>query len=117
MPFESGAILIFVPGIAEIRDITTLLKNNRQLCELSSDSNNNGNKGSIKANKSLKILPLHSTLSSTEQSRVFEVYPSNVVKIVVSTNIAETSVTIPDVVYVIDTVKVKENRYDEVRYK
>ena len=59
------------------------------------------------------ILPLHSSLSSAEQSRVFRVPPKGIHKIVVSTNIAETSVTIEDVVFVIDTCRVKENRYDE----
>ena len=44
---------------------------------------------------------------------MFHIFAPGVRKIVVSTNIAETSVTIPDVVYVIDTCKVKENRYDE----
>jgi HrpA-like RNA helicase len=99
---EAGAILIFVPGLGEIRDLLDLLRESK---ELKAAAN-----GEI-----LKILPLHSSLSSAEQSRVFHIYPSGTRKIVVSTNIAETSVTIPDVVYVIDTGRVKENRYDEVR--
>jgi HrpA-like RNA helicase len=101
---EAGAILIFVPGLAEIRDITELLRESRELSAVTA------NQGEV-----LKIFPLHSSLSSAEQNRVFSIYPTDTRKIVVSTNIAETSVTIPDVVYVIDTGRVKENRYDEVR--
>ena len=62
----------------------------------------------------VKIFPLHSSLSSQEQNQVFQPVPAGWRKIVVSTNIAETSVTIEDVVYVIDTCRVKENSYDEV---
>jgi HrpA-like RNA helicase len=62
----------------------------------------------------VRILPLHSSLSSQEQNAVFQSMPPGCRKIVVSTNIAETSVTIEDVVYVIDTCRVKENSYDEV---
>ena len=42
---------------------------------------------------------------------MFNVPPSGVRKIVLATNIAETGITIPDVVFVIDAGKVKENRY------
>lgn len=66
-------------------------------------------------NANVRIMPLHSSLSSAEQNAVFQRMPSGCRKIVVSTNIAETSVTIEDVVYVIDTCRVKENSYDEVR--
>lgn len=65
-------------------------------------------------NSNIKIFPLHSSLSSQEQNQVFQPVPAGWRKIVVSTNIAETSVTIEDVVYVIDTCRVKENSYDEV---
>jgi ATP-dependent RNA helicase DHX57 len=56
------------------------------------------------------ILPLHANLSNTEQKQVFA--KINGRKIVVATNVAETSITIPEIVYVIDCGKVKETQYD-----
>ena len=53
------------------------------------------------------ILPLHSSVSPHEQQRAFEVPPRGVRKIVVATNIAETSLTIPDVTIVIDSGRLK----------
>ena len=53
---------------------------------------------------------MHSVLSSDNQSAAFDIPPSGVRKIVIATNIAETGITIPDVVFVIDTGKVKETR-------
>lgn len=59
------------------------------------------------------ILAAHSSLSTEEQKRIFKRQPPNVRKVVLATNIAETSITIDDVVFVIDTGKMKETRYDE----
>ncbi|XP_014493823.2 ATP-dependent RNA helicase DEAH12, chloroplastic isoform X1 [Vigna radiata var. radiata] len=56
-------------------------------------------------------LPLHGKLSSDEQSRVFQNYPGKR-KVIFSTNLAETSLTIPGVKYVIDSGLVKDCRYD-----
>ena len=60
------------------------------------------------------ILPLHSSLSNAEQTAIFQKPPKGKRKIVLSTNIAETSITIDDVVFVVDAGRVKENRYDDL---
>ncbi|KAH9455643.1 hypothetical protein Pst134EA_023102 [Puccinia striiformis f. sp. tritici] len=57
----------------------------------------------------------HSSISNENQSLVFRTPPAGVRKIVISTNIAETGITIPDVTCVIDSGKHKEMRYDEKR--
>ncbi|KAJ2650629.1 DEAH-box ATP-dependent RNA helicase prp22 [Coemansia sp. RSA 1250] len=60
----------------------------------------------------LIILPVYSSLPSEMQSRIFEPTPPGARKIVISTNIAETSVTIDGIYYVIDPGFVKQNTYD-----
>lgn len=88
-----GAVLVFMPGTWEIK----------QLCYfLSSDD-------------SVMVLPLHGSLSPGDQARVFTRAPHGRRKIVVSTNVAEASITIPDVTVVIDGGRVKEMGYDPQR--
>ncbi|CAF4942138.1 unnamed protein product [Pieris macdunnoughi] len=86
-----GAILVFLPGWAEIK------KSKELLDQIYNDGTH-------------LILPVHSRLSTADQTKMFNKPPPGVRKIVLSTNIAETSVTIPDVVHVIDTGAHKENR-------
>ncbi|XP_029161453.1 probable ATP-dependent RNA helicase DHX34 isoform X2 [Nylanderia fulva] len=58
------------------------------------------------------VLPLHSTLSISEQDKVFDYAPEGVRKCIVATNIAETSITIDGIRFVADSGKVKEMSYD-----
>lgn len=78
---SGGAVLVFLPGIGEIRTLTERLQGSR-----------------LFGKQQFEIVPLHSTLSSTDQRRAFQPARSGCRKIIISTNIAETSVTIPDVV-------------------
>lgn len=91
---ETGAILIFMPGVGEITRLVSQLRNAT-----------NGH--------SAWVLPLHGSLPSAEQRKVFsKPHIAGQRKIVVSTNIAETSITIDDVVYVIDSGRLKEMQFD-----
>ena len=65
-------------------------------------------------NKPLHVLPLYSLLSSERQQKVFEKVPDNCRLCVVATNVAETSLTIPNIKYVVDTGKIKMKFYDKV---
>ena len=53
------------------------------------------------------LIPLHSSISPAEQRQAFSIPPAGTRKIVLATNIAETSLTIPDVVFVVDSGKLK----------
>lgn len=61
------------------------------------------------------VLPLHGGLPMDEQKKVFQRPPQGVRKVVISTNVAETAVTIDDIGYVVDTCRMKEMRYDALR--
>jgi ATP-dependent RNA helicase DHX8/PRP22 len=60
----------------------------------------------------LIILPIYSALPSEVQSRVFDPTPPGARKVVVATNVAETSLTIPGIYYVVDPGFSKQNAYD-----
>lgn len=96
---DEGAILVFLPGLMEITRLYDMLV---------SDPRTLGDRSRF------RVYPLHSTLSTAEQQAVFELPPAGVRKVVIATNIAETSITIEDVVFVIDSGRVKENRYDSM---
>lgn len=90
---SEGAILIFLPGWKEITSLCQMINRN--------------NPGF-----SIRVLPLHSSIPSYQQHQVFDVMPQGWRKVVVATNIAETSVTIDDVVFVIDSGKVNQLSYN-----
>ncbi|XP_069463895.1 putative ATP-dependent RNA helicase DHX57 isoform X2 [Ambystoma mexicanum] len=96
--YPPGAVLVFLPGLAEIKALYEQLQSNAFF--------------SNRRNKRCVIYPLHSSLSNEEQQAVFLKPPTGVTKIILSTNIAETSITIDDIVYVIDSGKMREKRYD-----
>lgn len=89
---DKGGILIFLPGEKIIKDCVDKLYH-------------------TPFSQKLHILPLYGRLPKEEQERVFEVAPQGKKKVVVSTNIAETSVTISDITTVIDSGLCKLNFY------
>ncbi|PPR92099.1 hypothetical protein GOBAR_AA28575 [Gossypium barbadense] len=93
---NEGAILVFLPGWEDINRMKEKLFAN----PLFKDSSR------------FIIVPLHSMVPSADQKKVFNRPPLGCRKIVLSTNVAESSITIDDVVYVIDSGRMKEKNYD-----
>uniref|UniRef100_H3CQH5 ATP-dependent DNA/RNA helicase DHX36 n=1 Tax=Tetraodon nigroviridis TaxID=99883 RepID=H3CQH5_TETNG len=90
-----GAILVFLPGWDGISSLNDLLMAQQMF-----------------RSDRFVIIPLHSLMPTVNQTQVFKKPPPGVRKIVIATNIAETSITIDDVVYVIDGGKIKETHFD-----
>mmetsp|Transcript_139548 Transcript_139548/g.362835 ORF Transcript_139548/g.362835 Transcript_139548/m.362835 type:complete len:1234 (+) Transcript_139548:117-3818(+) len=86
----SGAILVFLPGWESISALQARLTRNSALYS------------------KVRLHVLHSKVPKEEQQAAFHPAPAPLVKVVLSTNIAESSVTITDVVYVIDACRVKQ---------
>lgn len=95
---ERGDMLIFLSGMSDIQHVYDAAK-----------------EYAIETKKWI-ILSLHSSLSIEEQDKVFDIAPEGVRKCILSTNIAETSVTIDGLRFVVDSGKVKEISYD-AKYK
>jgi len=87
-----AAILVFCPGVGEIRQAMDAIDALRL-------------DGAV-------LLPLHANLAAHEQRRVFQRVQKHERKIIVATNVAETSITIPEVCFVVDTGRVREAQYD-----
>ena len=107
----TGSVLVFMPGVPEISRFISLVQDawasRVQYLPSSFDGSDGG------AVPTLKLLSLHGQLSPAEQRRVFEPCGRGELKVVVATNVAEASVTIPDVTVVVDSCRVKEMAYDE----
>ena len=86
-----GDALIFLPGEREIRDLHLALARRKY--------------------RSTEVLPLYARLSASEQDRVFKPGPQR--RIVLATNVAETSLTVPRIKYVIDTGTARVKRYTQ----
>jgi ATP-dependent helicase HrpA len=86
---RAGDILVFLPGEREIREAAETLRKNHP--------------------RGTEILPLFSRLSAEEQDRVFK--PAQQRRVVLATNVAETSLTVPGIHYVIDTGLARVKRY------
>lgn len=93
-----GAVLIFLPGYDEIVALRDrILYDDKRFSTLS---------------ERYQVFTLHSDMQTLDQKKAMKPSPPGVRKIILSTNIAETSITINDVVFVIDSGKVKEKSFD-----
>lgn len=97
---RDGAILAFLPGLAEILDVQKLLVERKLFGIDFSDSSR------------FQLCLLHSSLPKEQQALVFQPSRPGSRKVILATNIAETSVTVPDVKYVVDTGKHREHSHD-----
>ena len=93
-PRDQGDILVFLPGEREIREAADHLRQH-----LSHQP----------ALRGTEVLPLFARLSQAEQDRVFDAHPGR--RIVLATNVAETSLTVPGIRYVIDSGTARVKRY------
>ncbi|WP_231123197.1 ATP-dependent RNA helicase HrpA [Nocardioides sambongensis] len=91
-----GDILVFLPGEREIRDTA------EALAPLGADG---------RSPRGVDVLPLYSRLSAAEQHRVFRPAASSRRRVVLATNVAETSLTVPGIRYVVDSGVARISRY------
>ncbi|HSI24192.1 MAG TPA: ATP-dependent RNA helicase HrpA [Methylotenera sp.] len=89
-----GDILVFLPGEREIRDVADHLRKYQ---------------GRSAKLKHIEVLPLFARLSIEDQQKIFKSHSSR--RIVLATNVAETSLTVPGIKYVIDAGLARVNRY------
>lgn len=93
---KAGDILAFLTGQEEVLEAVQLLREHTEQW----------------SNNDLQVLPMYGTLPNVDQLKVFFSAPRGTRKAIIATNIAETSVTIPGIVYVIDCGFVKMKWFD-----
>lgn len=93
-----GDVLVFLPGEREIRDTAEALQGLDKL----------DHRGAVPG---VDVLPLYSRLSAAEQHRVFAPARDSRRRVVLATNVAETSLTVPGIRYVVDTGVARISRY------
>ena len=98
-----GDILVFLPGERDIRDTEAALLDHLKGRGRRAGDDKGARPGDI------EILPLYARLTATEQHRVFE--PHRLRRVVLATNVAETSLTVPGIRYVIDPGLARISRY------
>jgi ATP-dependent helicase HrpA len=84
-----GDILVFLPGERDIRELARALRDDARL----------------------EVLPLYARLGQAEQNRVFDLSRRRGTRVVLATNVAETSLTVPGIRYVIDPGEARISRY------
>ena len=104
--FSGGAVLVFLPGWDEISKLRDSLNADYNVLEIRPRY---GKCSTVSTN--IAVVFVHSMVSPADQRKVFQRPPKGMRKIVLSTNIAETAVTIDDVVFVIDSGRLKEKSY------
>mgnify|MGYP001049282804 CR=1 FL=1 len=90
---DDGSILVFLPGAGEIERAERAIRQ-------------------IVKGFNISILPLHGGLQPEKQQQVFVPAMKGCTKLILSTNVAETSITIPDCTIVVDTCKEKQSSFD-----
>ncbi|MDU5163732.1 MAG: DUF3418 domain-containing protein [Actinomyces sp.] len=98
-----GDILVFLPGERDIRDTEAALLDHLKGRGRRAGDDKGARPGDI------EILPLYARLTAAEQHRVFE--PHRLRRVVLATNVAETSLTVPGIRYVIDPGLARISRY------
>ncbi|XP_017153840.1 DExH-box ATP-dependent RNA helicase DExH6 [Drosophila miranda] len=90
---EKGAVIVYLPGYNDMTSLMECLYHSLPMDKI-------------------QIFLLHSQVESHEQKKIFRQYPNIQLTIILSTNIGQTSITIPELVYVIDLGKSKIKIYD-----